>query len=69
MLIGGEALPNGTKVKFSAGFFSGKGVIRGIHMTPQAVLGYGYIVEWETLSTNWSYPCVSVFECYLEVIE
>ena len=68
MLIGGDPLPNGTKVSFTVSGLSGTGVLRGIHQIPQAILGTGYIVEWDTLSGDWPYPCISVFECYLEVI-
>ena len=45
MLIGGDPLPNGTKVSFTVSGLSGTGVIRGIHQIPQAILGTGYIVE------------------------
>lgn len=66
-----EALPNGTRVSFTlAKDIIGIGVIRGIHTVYQPVLGYGYIVEWDSLSCDpYEYPCISVFQCYLKVIE
>ena len=68
--LSSEALPNGAKVKFTlAKDISGTGVIRGIHTMPQPVLGYDYIVEWDTLSVDpYAYPCISVFQCYLKEV-
>jgi hypothetical protein len=70
-IIGGEPLPNGTKVSFClSDVVTGTGMIRGIHTMPQPVLGYGYIVEWDFLScAPYAYPCISVFDSGITVME